>query len=351
MNLLTSAAGTGISLLENRAKIQEEELNAKRTEMATVVHFNSGRNLSAEQVAELEKVLEADQNDLKARCLLVGYFGRANRDQSDEEKYEAHALWVIENLPSHRLARLCELAPRLDSQESYDKGKQLWLRHLEEKPRNLQIMQNASDFFLLADEDIAESILINARKIEPHNPLWSESLAHLYDLKSRQDASAAPKALKEQEHAYSLYKSKSDRLDRLADLAELAFHAKEFEKASKYAQQRLKAQNRRGTTQCNDASHKCHTILGRLALRNGKLEEAKRHILKSGAVTGSAVLNSFGPGFDLAKELLEKGEREVVLEYLALCERFWKPRDNLLYEWREQINAGAMPGQWEQLGN
>ena len=46
----------------------------------------------------------------------------------------------------------------------------------------------------------------------------------------------------------------------------------------------------------------------------------------------------------LAKELLEKGEREVVLEYFDLCAKFWElERDKKLKKWKSQVEAGKTP--------
>ena len=43
----------------------------------------------------------------------------------------------------------------------------------------------------------------------------------------------------------------------------------------------------------------------------------------------------------LAKELLEQGHKDVVLEYLTLCGKFWK--DPKLSQWTETIQAGGVP--------
>ena len=42
-------------------------------------------------------------------------------------------------------------------------------------------------------------------------------------------------------------------------------------------------------------------------------------------------------------ELLERGEREVVLEYFARCAKFWQHGSDQLAEWIRQGRAGEMP--------
>ena len=61
----------------------------------------------------------------------------------------------------------------------------------------------------------------------------------------------------------------------------------------------------------------------KLALQAGDVEEAKRRLLAAGKTSGSPALRSFGPNMALAEKLLEKGERDVVLEYFELCKKFW----------------------------
>ena len=65
--------------------------------------------------------------------------------------------------------------------------------------------------------------------------------------------------------------------------------------------------------------------------------------MAAGATPGSPQLNSFGPNMTLAKELLEKGQSEVVLQYLALCKKFWKMDRGQLDEWSATIRGGGIP--------
>ncbi len=44
----------------------------------------------------------------------------------------------------------------------------------------------------------------------------------------------------------------------------------------------------------------------------------------------------------LAKELLEKGEKDVVLEFFDLCARFWKYQPRLS-EWTATVKQGGIP--------
>jgi hypothetical protein len=45
----------------------------------------------------------------------------------------------------------------------------------------------------------------------------------------------------------------------------------------------------------------------------------------------------------LAKDLIEAGERDVVLEYFTLCRSFWKMGQKKLDDWTAMIKGGGMP--------
>jgi len=45
----------------------------------------------------------------------------------------------------------------------------------------------------------------------------------------------------------------------------------------------------------------------------------------------------------LAKELLEKRERDTVVQYLDLCARFWTSDYGQLAKWKSEIRAGRIP--------
>ena len=52
---------------------------------------------------------------------------------------------------------------------------------------------------------------------------------------------------------------------------------------------------------------------------------------------------SFGPNWDLAQELLAKGEHETVLAYIDLCRKFWQSDRGRLDTWAATIRNGGSP--------
>jgi hypothetical protein len=89
--------------------------------------------------------------------------------------------------------------------------------------------------------------------------------------------------------------------------------------------------------------HYGHVTLGRLTLLAGNVDAAEEHLRLAGVTHGSPQLDSFGPDFGLANELLARGRTKAVLEYLDLCRRFWTLGHEALDGWTAEIRAGRRP--------
>jgi hypothetical protein len=92
-------------------------------------------------------------------------------------------------------------------------------------------------------------------------------------------------------------------------------------------------------------------------LRDGDKKLATEFLRKAGATPGSPQLNSFGPDWTLAREMIEAGETQAVLDYFDLVEKFWVNRktssssaakladrhQQKLDQWRAEVRAGKVP--------
>ncbi|MFI5782966.1 type IV pilus biogenesis/stability protein PilW [Nocardia sp. NPDC051570] len=135
-----------------------------------------------------------------------------------------------------------------------------------------------------------------------------------------------------------------DRFYDLPDLAKDSFNAGQIEDARRYAQELLAlAPTYPSDWNYGNALHDGNMVLGRIAAREGRLDDAERYLLAAGATPGSPQLDSFGPNMSLAKDLLDKGRRRVVLEYFELCRKFWEMEDGKLDTWRTQVENGQIP--------
>jgi tetratricopeptide (TPR) repeat protein len=237
--------------------------------------------------------------------------------------------------------------PSLDP-DGYAAAKQLWLGHTNEHPTNTAILGNAASFFVLADSEQAERLLLEAQKLEPKNPEWANRLGHLYALNrgssEEETRTSALKSLEQYERSYQNAATREARFYGLSDLAKAAFEVGDLPKATQYANELVvMAADFPRDWNYGNAIHHGNLILGRVALRKGEVDRASDFLLKAGRTPGSPQLNSFGPNMALAKELLEKQQQKAVLEYFELCRKFWGMHADSLDRWKTDVEAGRTP--------
>jgi tetratricopeptide (TPR) repeat protein len=309
-----------------------------------------GRHLSQQQAQQLEEALKSAPDDLSIRTKLIGYYWGQFRSTVARQVHQQHVLWVIKNHPEAEISGLpeCTLNPHLDD-GAYKEAEALWKQQVDHHPADPAVLRNAAAFFLLQDATFAEGLLKKGEALESTNPLWPERLGQLYSLEVQTACESdvplrAAKALAAYERAYGLTARDLQRTYLLSDLATAAFDAGALEKAKSYAALAIDAAKRWPSDwNAGNDIHHGNLILGRVALREGDVEKAKRFLILAGKTHGSPQLNSFGPNMVLAKDLLERGERTAVLKYLSLCGRFWSSGQTTLHDWTATIKAGGTP--------
>jgi len=310
-----------------------------------------GKDLTAKDAEKLEEQLKNEPNDLVTRAKLLGYYSflRFTSDKA-KEPYSQHVFWIIENKPYSKIAgsAYTELDPILEGQ-AYLQAKKLWLQQIDKEPNNTTVIGNAANFFLLNDSNLAESLLKKAQSLEPKNPEWPQSLAHLYKLgtyhqTSSEQSENAKKTLAQMEKSLDLATSELEKFYTITDLAKNAYNAGDLNKAESYAKELLlMAPKYPRDWNYGNAIHHANIVLGRIALARGDIEAAKNYLIEAGKTPGSPQLNSFGPNMTLAKELLGKKETQTVLNYFELCGKFWEMGNEKLKEWSELVRNGKMP--------
>lgn len=125
-------------------------------------------------------------------------------------------------------------------------------------------------------------------------------------------------------------------------IAPAALAAGDKEKARTYAQSML-AQAATSPPDCDagKAVHVGNLVLGQIALTTENIAEAKRRLLAAGKMPGAQ--HSFSPNMWLARELLERNERAVVIEYLDLCAKSRNAELSVLRAWRTLAKKGGFP--------
>jgi hypothetical protein len=139
-------------------------------------------------------------------------------------------------------------------------------------------------------------------------------------------------------------KTPEERFYALNGAAKESFNVGRIEDARVYAQELLTLlPSYQGNWNYGNAVQDANLVLGRIAVHEGRIEEAKQFLIEAGKSPGSPQMDSFGPNVSLAKDLLEKEEQGAVLEYFELCRKFWKLDWGQLDDWTRQVKAGKIP--------
>ena len=155
-----------------------------------------------------------------------------------------------------------------------------------------------------------------------------------------------------------------------ADKARVAIESGDSRAATKYALLMLAKNTNTKDWNYGNILHGANQILGLAALGENRIADAKKYLIAAGNTPGSPQLNTFGPDMVLAQQLLDKGEKDVVIQYLDLTAKFWAhiPNDAdmariekrypgsradqerlnrthraQIDEWKQQIQAGQKP--------
>ena len=307
-----------------------------------------GMRLTAEEAAALEAGLAEAPDELAARATLASYYMRERTKEARAAK-APHVLWIIRHHATSPVAGLPALGLMrpLDG-ERYDEGRELWLEQVERHAFEPQVLGNAASYLKVSDRDLARDLLLRAKELDPANPWWPRQLGVLYWLSQQARWKAdwratAAKALRELEESL-IGAGLEHRFTTLDWVARAALDAGVFDKAESYAFELLEmAAGWESHWNYGNAIHHANMVLGRVALASGNAVLAAEYLLAAGRTPGSPQLDAFGPGMALARQLLDAGERDAVLEFLELCGEFWKLDRGLLDSWTAAIRAGQTP--------
>ncbi len=199
--------------------------------------------------------------------------------------------------------------------------------------------------------ELSEELAARAVSVEPHDPypLWTL----LQVLSVEVDTAETPEQnLGAEKKVYGLFQHFNDiaedpgyRTLLLPVLASLAFEVKDDEAAKTYATQALDVAVHRndmiqGIAVGPQAIHDANDVLGRIALHDGNVQHAKQYLLKAAATPGGGIMSTLGPRMLLAQALLDRGERDAVLEYLEKIKTSWKSGAIQLDHWIAAIRKG-----------
>lgn len=140
------------------------------------------------------------------------------------------------------------------------------------------------------------------------------------------------------------------RIESLLDSSRQAFHIKNLRQAQADATELLKISTAYSRLNLHsnfstygDAIHYGNIILGIVALTRNDISAASNYLILAASTPGSPELNKFGPCMMLAEALLQRGRRDIVLEYLKRCSRFWTNDEGHLNTWIQEVSGGGIP--------
>jgi len=357
-----------------------------------------GSKLADTEADKLEEKVATNPDDPMSHILLIGYYEHIGQGNFDLSKRD-HVLWLIRHYPTSEIVGLPEgrLSPVLDP-IGYFQGRDLWLKQVNAQKGDRVVILNAAGFLNHDDTSkIAESILKLASEARPDDYDWQERLARYYLLSLGSESGSTRKATAAESlriylrtinlmkatpvTAYSSQTKESKNLPpefvqmlheeaiverdiRLAevhqDAAWAAFESDQKDRAQSLSIESLSICHRLlgsgkfghgdlgvflapAYDDLGEALHRGNLILCKISLVEGNMVSAKKYLIESANTPGSPVLKSFGPDMSLAKEMLKRDERDIVIKYLELCSKFWKSHREDIPIWVKAIKNRKTP--------
>ena len=299
--------------------------------------------LDPAEAEKLEKKLAEKPDHAESRLRLLNHY-RLDKSADGRAAMLRHVVWIVENAPESNMTARVSSVSKAREPEAYEKLRDLWLKHLENDPKNPKIASNAARFFA-DDRPRAEELLKKAQELEPKNTAWTQQLADFYMRAAQDRQSPDPAAAK---NALAQYEALLPQVDErrkprlLTQAAEAALLTGDDAKLGQYAAQLLKEASP-DDRMYGDYVHDGHRLLGHAALKAGDVATAKAELAKAGKAPESMMMERVGPQLTLAKALLEKGEKEAVLAYLDQVAALWPAGADAVDGWIAQIQKGETP--------
>lgn len=298
-------------------------------------HFAEGSAINSSEAVSIEKELIEFPNKEEQRLKLIAYY----HESGELIKLFDHLCWMIEHRPESDVW----LEPHMHLNENAlsDLHKQklifLWEQKCRDEPSNISIISNASFFLRQVDPELGEKILREALQLEPDDfNLISDMVLVLYGLVAarRDNKNYAHECFSLALKALTLYNSRAE-YSRICPKDLL------IEPATECALLLEKLNESKELAKEYDDQHAAFEFLGRVAIIEHDVNLAAKCLQESSTYVKGKV-----PRLKLASELLEKGERDSVVDYLFSCSQlsFSDPFiQEQLKKWLEEIKSGTLP--------
>jgi hypothetical protein len=217
--------------------------------------------------------------------------------------------------------------------------RELWKTTIELRGEDYRVLRNAEKFFFGENPKEAEQIICHLHEKAPADQEWPDELMALYitsGIPGLAAASSDEAAREAYRRVLNLTTESRSREGLAENMADKYFRTGDFGGAGALARISLESSD-------GSLIRRANTLLGRIALRSGDIPGAREYLLKSEKrIHARHGLESI-PSLALAKELLEKNQHDIVIEYLADCVAVWPQLRDVLHSWITEINNGKFP--------
>jgi hypothetical protein len=110
-----------------------------------------------------------------------------------------------------------------------------------------------------------------------------------------------------------------------------------------YAERLLRERGNPDNPDSADAIYTGNLILAQAALDADDIAKAGRYLLEAARTSGTPKIQQNGPNTTVARSLLQRGERDIVIEYFQRFRDLWPQGATLLARWETTIRAGRQP--------
>jgi tetratricopeptide (TPR) repeat protein len=320
---------------------EESVMHSERQRFDQLVF--ASRDLPGSVALELEKHLEDDPDDFETRVRLIGFYFRARYESPQLRRTRLrHVTWFVDHHPGDPLLDpYAEISRDLDGRLAYVRLKNRWIDQVKAHDREPGVMLNAARFFIPEEPYLSQLYLKKAQQLEPEEGRWAHELSMLY---TQWGLGYEQLAFEECARALKHRAGTADAFTDLVNLPKFALAAGDITKATEAADALLLMPMQAPDHWLQgEVLQSAHTTLGRIALVNGDIESAKGHLLQSVSGTSSPRTASYGPDRELAAELLQRGQTDVVLEWMNRCEQIWAGGRNQIDHWRKVMAQGVSP--------
>jgi hypothetical protein len=319
--------------------------------VASDVLRHRGHSLGGVDREQLEMEVQKTPEDRALRVLLLGYYSpRTALHEGSRQAYREHLHWLIANAPEYALPGFGDKPlTRAAEGEAKEDLVECWEKQVLSNPANAAVLRNASFFFRDRNPRLSLELLKRLHALVPGKP-ECQQMSSLYRrvLNESFGPGLREEALRAVAELEDILKRSIDHGDRrwvLQDIGNIAIEGGDLEKANSCALElsELPSVADRFFPEIGAANHHANLIWGRIALKRGDVDAAKCHLQEAARTEGSPLLDSLGPNMMLAKELLEKGERDAVVNFLRLCGSFWQTPEHRAEQWIFTLQQGGQP--------